>query len=463
MSGSIESISKNIFRAYDIRGVVGETLDADIVRVIGQAIGSEALEQGETKIVVARDGRLSGPTFSKALIEGLLSTGIDVVDIGRVPTPVLYYATNVLDTTSGVMLTGSHNPVNHNGTKIVIKGKSFSGQQIQSLYLRIKAENLSKGMGVLSREDLLPLYLERVVDDVKVTKPLKVVVDCGNGVAGVIAPMLLKKLGCEVHELYCEVDGNFPNHHPDPSQEENLQDLIQMVCQKEADIGLAFDGDGDRLGVVTAKGDIIWPDRQLVLYAMHVLKEHPGATIIYDVKSTRYLDTAIKECGGKPLMYKTGHSFVKAKIKEVDAKLGGEMSGHMFFNDRWYGFDDAVYTAARLLEIIANDGRTTDEIFAAIPESLSTPELKIAMADEEKFAFVEELQAQVGFGDDAMINTIDGVRVDYAQGWGLVRASNTTPYLVVRFEADNEKALSTIQCKFRKVLLSLRADLKLPF
>jgi phosphomannomutase / phosphoglucomutase len=463
MSESTHSISRNIFRAYDIRGVVGETLNADIIHLIGQAIGSEALEQGEAKIVVARDGRLSGPTFSKALIEGLLSTGINVVDIGRVPTPVLYYATNVLDTTSGVMLTGSHNPVNHNGTKIVIKGKSFSGEQIQSLYLRIQAENFAKGMGVLSREDLLPLYLERVIDDVKVTKPLKVVVDCGNGVAGVIAPMLLKKLGCEVHELFCEVDGNFPNHHPDPSQEENLQDLIQMVCQKEADIGLAFDGDGDRLGVVTAKGDIIWPDRQLVLYAMHVLKEHPGATIIYDVKSTRYLDTAIKEHGGKPLMYKTGHSFVKAKIKEVDAKLGGEMSGHMFFNDRWYGFDDAVYTAARLLEIIANDGRTSDEIFAKIPESLSTPELKIAMSDEEKFSFVEELQAYAGFGEDATVNTIDGVRVDYAQGWGLVRASNTTPYLVVRFEADNEKTLSNIQCKFRKVLLSLHADLKLPF
>ena len=463
MSKNTQAISATIFRAYDIRGVVGETFNAEIVYAIGQAIGSEALAQGETSIIVARDGRLSGPALSKALIEGLLATGINVINIGRVPTPVLYYATHVLNTTSGAMLTGSHNTVNHNGVKMVIKGRAIYGDDILRLYERIEQGNFAVGKGTLTHEEMLPRYEARILSDVKLKKKLKVVVDCGNGIAGVIAPALIQKLGCEVHELFCEVDGNFPNHHPDPSQEENLSDLIQTVIRKKADLGLAFDGDGDRLGVVTAAGDVIWPDRQLILFAINVLKTNPGAKIIYDVKSTRFLAEVVKQHGGIPIMYKTGHSLVKAKIKEENAALGGEMSGHVFFNDRWYGFDDAIYTAARLLEIIANDGRDVETIFSEIPNSISTPELKISMSDNRKFDFVDELIRKADFGASAKINTIDGLRIDYPNAWGLVRCSNTTPYLVVRFEADDEAALSMVKCKFRNHLLELDPSLQLPF
>lgn len=458
-----QAISATIFRAYDIRGVVGETLNPDIVYAIGQAIGSEALSLGETTMIVARDGRLSGPTLSKALIDGLLATGINVINIGRVPTPVLYFATHVLGSTSGAMLTGSHNPIDHNGVKMVLKGRAIHGDDIQRLYQRIQNNDFAVGAGTLTHEEMLPRYEERVLSDVTLKKRLKVVVDCGNGVAGVIAPELIKKLGCDVYELFCEVDGNFPNHHPDPSQEENLSDLIQTVIRKQADIGLAFDGDGDRLGVVTATGDVIWPDRQLILFAINVLKDNPGAKIIYDVKSTRFLAEVVTQHGGVPIMYKTGHSLVKAKIKEENAALGGEMSGHVFFNDRWYGFDDAIYTAARLLEIIANDGRDVETIFSEIPNSISTPELKISMSDDRKFDFVDKLIATANFGPTAKINTIDGLRIDYPNAWGLVRCSNTTPYLVVRFEADDEAALTMVKCKFRNHLLELDADLKLPF
>lgn len=463
MSKNTQAISATIFRAYDIRGVVGETLNTDIIFAIGQAIASEALSQGETSIIVARDGRLSGPSLSKALVEGMLATGINVINIGRVPTPVLYYATHVLGTTSGAMLTGSHNPIDHNGVKMVIKGRAIHGAEILKLYERIQSEDFFVGEGKLTHEEMLPRYEAKILSDVHLKKKLKVIVDCGNGVAGVIAPELIKKLGCEVYELFCEVDGNFPNHHPDPSQEENLSDLIQTVIRKKADIGLAFDGDGDRLGVVTAAGNVIWPDRQLILFAINVLKANPGAKIIYDVKSTRYLEEKIQEHGGQPIMYKTGHSLVKAKIKEEKAALGGEMSGHVFFNDRWYGFDDAIYTAARLLEIIANDGRDVETIFSEIPNSVSTPELKIPMSDDKKFAFIDRLIAVADFGPTAKINTIDGLRIDYPDAWGLVRCSNTTPYLIVRFEADDEAALTMVKSKFRNHLLELEADLKLPF
>jgi len=463
VSKNTQAISATIFRAYDIRGVVGDTLNVDIMYAIGQAIGSEALAKGEINIIVARDGRLSGPALSKALIDGMLATGINVINIGRVPTPVLYYATHVLDSTSGAMLTGSHNPVDHNGVKMVIKGAAIHGDDILRLYERIQQGDFAVGAGKLTHEEMLPRYEARILSDVKCNKKLKVVVDCGNGVAGVIAPELIKKLGCEVHELFCEVDGSFPNHHPDPSQEENLSDLIQTVIRKKADIGLAFDGDGDRLGVVTAAGDVIWPDRQLILFAINVLKTNPGAKIIYDVKSTRFLAEVVKQHGGEPIMYKTGHSFVKAKIKEENAALGGEMSGHMFFNDRWYGFDDAIYTAARLLEIIANDGRDVETIFSEIPNSVSTPELKISMSDDRKFDFVDQLIKAANFGPTAEINTIDGLRIDYPNAWGLVRCSNTTPYLVVRFEADDEAALAMVKSKFRNHLLELDASLKLPF
>jgi phosphomannomutase/phosphoglucomutase len=463
VSKNTQPISATIFRAYDIRGVVGETLNTDVIYAIGQAIGSEALAQGEHSIIVARDGRLSGPALSKALIDGMLATGINVINIGRVPTPVLYYATHILGTTSGAMLTGSHNPIDHNGVKMVMKGRAIYGDDILGLYARIQDNNFAIGDGKLTHEEVLPRYEARILSDITLKKKLKVVVDCGNGVAGVIAPELLKKLGCDVHELFCEVDGNFPNHHPDPSQEENLSDLIQTVIRKKADLGLAFDGDGDRLGVVTATGDVIWPDRQLILFAIYVLKNNPGAKIIYDVKSTRFLAEVITQHGGVPIMYKTGHSLVKAKIKEEQAALGGEMSGHVFFNDRWYGFDDAIYTAARLLEIIANDGRDVATIFSEIPNSISTPELKISMSDDKKFKFVDELIRTANFGDDANINTIDGLRVDFSDAWGLVRCSNTTPYLVVRFEADDEAALSVVKTKFRNHLLECDADLKLPF
>lgn len=459
----MQAISATIFRAYDIRGVVGETLNTDVVYAIGQALGSEALAQGEASIIVARDGRLSGPALCKALIDGLLATGINVINIGRVPTPVLYFATHVLGVTSGAMLTGSHNPVDHNGVKMVLKGRAIHGDDIQKLYQRILDNNFSQGAGSLTHEEMLPRYEQRILSDVKLKKRLKVVVDCGNGVAGVIAPELIRQLDCEVYELFCEVDGNFPNHHPDPSDEENLSDLIQTVIRKKADIGLAFDGDGDRLGVVTAAGDVIWPDRQLILFAINVLKNNPGAKIIYDVKSTRFLAEVITQHGGIPIMYKTGHSLVKAKIKEEKAALGGEMSGHVFFNDRWYGFDDAIYTAARLLEIVANDGRDVATIFSEIPNSVSTPELKISMADDKKFAFVEALIQTADFGPTAKINTIDGLRIDYPNAWGLVRCSNTTPYLVVRFEADDEAALAMVKAKFRNHLLALDEALNLPF
>jgi len=463
MLENTQDISSTIFRAYDIRGVVGETLNTDIIYAIGQALGSEALAQGEASIIVARDGRLSGPALSKALIDGLLSTGIHVINIGRVPTPVLYFATHVLPTTSGVMLTGSHNPVDHNGVKMVIKGRAIYGDDILMLYQRIQESNFCVGQGQLTHEEMLTRYEERILADTQLKKKLTVVVDCGNGIAGVIAPQLIKNLGCDVHELFCEVDGNFPNHHPDPSQEENLSDLIQMVIRKKADLGLAFDGDGDRLGVVTAMGDVIWPDRQLILFALDILKTHPNAKVIYDVKSTRYLAEAVHQHGGQPIMCKTGHSLVKAKIKEEQAAIGGEMSGHIFFNDRWYGFDDAIYSAARLLEIIANDGRDVATIFSEIPNSCSTPELKISMQDEEKFDFMDRLIASADFGDDAILNTIDGLRIDFPYAWGLVRCSNTTPYLIVRFEADDESGLAIIKAKFRKHLLELDPSLKLPF
>jgi len=458
-----KAIPASIFRAYDIRGVVDETLDASLMEKIGQAVGSLAQEEGETHIVVGRDGRLSGPSLSSALIQGLLSTGIDVIDIGRIPTPLVYYATYHTQAKSGIMLTGSHNPTNHNGAKIVMNRKALSGTEIQGLYKRIVNQAFKTGQGELHKLDLIPDYINEITQDIKPKRSLKVVVDCGNGIAGVVVPELLRQLGFTVYELYCEVDGQFPNHHPDPSQTENLQDLIQMVCQKQADIGLAFDGDGDRLGVVTAKGKIIWPDRQMILYAKDVLQSHPGAPIIYDVKSTRLLAQAITHYGGEPVMYKTGHSLVKAKIKAINAPLGGEMSGHIFFNDRWYGFDDAPYTAARLLEILCAYDRPTDDIFDEIPNSISTPELRIYMDDDHKFSFIDQLIQSADFEGNPTINTIDGLRVDYENSWGLIRASNTTPYLIVRFEADNENVLLHIQDVFRNTLLKLDPELSLPF
>lgn len=456
-----EPLSPSIFRAYDIRGIVGETLTPAAVFAIGQGLGTFALEQGDHCMVVGRDGRLSGPELSKALCQGILATGCDVIDLGMVPTPVLYYAIYQLKTRSGVMLTGSHNPPEYNGLKMMIHGKTLADEGIQTLYQKIIQQDFRKGSGQFSEYDIVEQYIAQIVGDIKLERPLKIVVDAGNGIAGKIVPTLYRRLGCEVHELFCEVDGRFPNHHPDPSQADNLQDLIHAVKTYQADIGLAFDGDGDRLGVVTNHGDIIWPDRQLILFAEEVLANHPGATIIYDVKCTYHLAFMIRKYGGNPLMWKTGHSFIKSKLAETNAKLAGEMSGHLFFNDRWYGFDDALYAGARLLNIVANESRSVSELFNDIPDSVNTPELKIHVTDDEKFLLMQRLIESAQF--DADVITIDGLRVNFADGWGLVRPSNTTPCLVLRFEADNHSVLKRIQDHFRQLLLTVKPELLLPF
>lgn len=462
MTASTPAIDPSIFKAYDIRGVVDKTLTTDAVYWIGRALGAEAAARDEQRIFVARDGRLSGPTLIQVLIRGLREAGRDVTDLGMVPTPVLYFAASALGTGSGVMLTGSHNPPDYNGLKMVLAGTTLAGEDIQGLRERIETGNLSQGEGGLDQADVLPQYIERIAADVKLARPMKVVVDCGNGVAGVAAPRLLRALGCEVSELFCAVDGHFPNHHPDPSQPENLEDLQRALRERPADIGLAFDGDGDRLGVVTPQGRVIWPDRQMMLYARDVIARNPGAEIIYDIKCTRHLDSIIREAGGRPTMWKTGHSLVKAKLKESGALLAGEMSGHIFFKERWYGFDDALYTAARLLEILAADGRPADDIFAALPDSINTPELKLHTAEGENHALMEKLQAAAEFAD-ARVTTIDGIRVDFADGFGLVRASNTTPCLVIRFEAEDEAGLARIQDEFRRLILSQAPTAELPF
>ena len=458
------SVDRSIFRAYDIRGVLGTTLNKDVARLIGRAIGSEAQQRGLKEIVVARDGRLSGPELSAALISGLRSTGCDVIDIGAAPTPVLYFATYHLNTSSGVMVTGSHNPPDYNGFKIVLGGETLSEGAIQNLYARISESRFATGSGGLQIMNILHDYAERVTEDVQVEHKLKVVVDCGNGIAGAVAPGVLEGIGCEVLPLFCDVDGKFPNHHPDPSDPHNLQDLILSVKQMKADIGVAFDGDGDRLGVVTANGDIIYPDRVLMLFAKDVLSRNPGAAIIYDVKCTGKLQPLILQAGGSPIMWKTGHSLIKAKMRETDAELAGEMSGHFFFKERWYGFDDGIYAAARLLEIIASDaeGRKPQQIFDALPKGVSTPELKIPMSEGEHYRFIDQFQQKSSF-EGARVTTIDGVRADWPDGWGLVRASNTTPVLVLRFDAENDAALRRIQSVFRTQLLALNPKLELPF
>lgn len=455
-------VPQTIFRAYDIRGIVDETLTEKGVFSIGRAIASEALSAGQKTIAIARDGRLHSPRLSESLSKGIQATGCNVIDVGQVPTPVLYFATHQLDTQSGVMITGSHNPANYNGLKIVIAGNTLSGDAIQQLYQRIQQENFEDGEGAYQEHMMLPEYIGAITGDVRLGRMMKVVVDCGNGVAGEAAPMLLSTLGCEVVPLYCEIDGNFPNHHPDPSKPENLQELIDKVGEEEAELGLAFDGDGDRLGVVDSSGNVIWPDRQMMLYAMDVLSRQAGADIIYDVKCTRNLAKVIAKHGGKPIMSKTGHSLIKAKMKETNAELAGEMSGHIFFKERWFGFDDALYTASRLLEILTAEFRPTADIFEDLPDSVSTPELNVSLEEGENFSFVEQLQSQAEF-EDAKIITIDGVRAEFKDGWGLVRASNTTPSLVIRFEADDELALERIKGIFRAQMLKINADIALPF
>ena len=459
----LESLPDSIFRAYDIRGVVGETLTEQIVYELGRAIGSEAYEQGEQTVIVARDGRHSGAAFSKALSEGLMASGRDVLDIGMVPTPVLYFATHFLGSKTGVMITGSHNPPNYNGLKIVINGAALSGDAISGLKQRIERQDYQQGRGSLHEQDLLPDYIERVVGDVQLSRPLKLVVDCGNGVASVVAPALFQALGCEVTALYCKVDGDFPNHHPDPGKPENLADLIVAVRERKADLGVAFDGDGDRLGVVDGNGKVIWPDRLLMLLARDVLSRQPGGDVIYDVKSSRHLADEILSYGGRPIMWKTGHSLIKAKMRETGALLAGEMSGHIFIQERWYGFDDGLYSCARLLELLSSEPVPVTEIFDSLPESVSTPELNLAFDQEgANFALMESLAGQADF-TDAKITTIDGLRVEFEDGWGLVRPSNTTPSVVFRFEADSEAALARIQQQFQQWLLRVDPGLNLPF
>lgn len=455
-------LDASIFRSYDIRGIVGETITAENFFFIGKAIGSLLRENNENQIVLARDGRVSSPALAEQLTAGLLSTGCDVTDIGMVPTPLLYYATQRMSICSGVVITGSHNPGNYNGVKIVVQGKVISDVEIQALYQRIKENRFHDGAGTRTEKSIKTAYLEEIERNIFLSRPLRVVVDAGNGVTGELAPALYQLLGCEVHPLYCDIDGRFPNHHPDPVQAENLQDLVRVVREKKADIGLAFDGDGDRLGVVTHNGQIIEADRLLMLFARSLLAEKPQAKVVFDVKCTNHLPQLIQALGGEPLMCRTGHAFIKQKIREINADLGGEMSGHLFFNDRWHGFDDALYAGARLLELIAS-AEDAESIFADIPQSVITPELKIAVDEHEKFPLMQRLIDAANFQEAKDINTIDGMRVSFHEGWGLLRPSNTTPYLVLRFEAESESVLKNIQCYFREWLLSVKPELELPF
>jgi phosphomannomutase/phosphoglucomutase len=462
------NIPAEIFRAYDIRGIAGATLTREVVREIGRALGTlgrecEAPGSGKrTAFAVGRDGRLSGPALAAALMDGLNAAGADVIDLGVVPTPVIYFAAHYLGCRNAVMVTGSHNPGQYNGLKMVIADDTLAGDRIQALRQRVENGVFSSGSGKRTRENLLDAYVERIAGDVKLARPFRVAIDCGNGVAGVIAPRLYRRLGCEVTELFSEVDGNFPNHHPDPSRPENLVDLAKELKTGKAELGLAFDGDGDRLGVVTKSGGIIFPDRQLMLYARDVLGRNPGAEIIYDVKCTRLLAPWIERHGGRPVIWKTGHSFIKAKLKESGAPLAGEMSGHIFFKERWYGFDDALYCGARLLEILC---READPNLALenLPDAPSTPELNWKLAEGEPHAIMEKLQRLNPFSGASRVLTIDGVRAEFDDGFGLARASNTSPVIVLRFEGDTPQALARIQEEFRRTLQPLKPGAPLPF
>lgn len=461
----------SIFKAYDIRGIVGESLTEDIVRQIGLALGTVAQERGEHSLCVGYDGRLSSPTLAAALTAGIADTGTNVIALGMVTTPMLYFAAHYLaQTSSGVMITGSHNPPPYNGLKMVIAGETLSSEAIQALKQRILQQQFAQPPqpGKQSFYDIYPAYQQAIVSDIQLARPMRVIIDCGNGVAGAYAPALFKALGCEVEPLFCDVDGHFPNHHPDPVEAKNLQDVIRTLQTGEAEIGIAFDGDGDRLGVVTKSGQIIRSDRQLMLFVEDVLIEQPGSKVVFDVKSTRHLSPFIREHGGKPVIWKTGHSLMKAKIKETGAAMGGELSGHLFFNDakagkpRWFGFDDGLYSAARLLEIVSRSPDAS-AVLEALPDSVNTPELQIAMQEGEPHAFIASLQQSAPFPDALEVITIDGLRVEYADGFGLIRASNTTPVLTLRFEAEDETALLRIQQAFKQVLSNTRPDLKIPF
>ncbi len=458
----MQTIPTEIFKAYDIRGIVGKSLTPEIVEAIGHAIGSEASARKQTTICVGRDGRLSGTELAAALARGIQKSGINVIELGMVATPMTYFAAYQLNTHSAVMVTGSHNPPDYNGLKMVIGGETLSGDSIQALRKHIIDNDFVHGNGSYSTYDITPDYLNRIVGDIKLTRTMKIIVDAGNGVAGAFAPELYRRLGCEVEEMFCEVDGNFPNHHPDPSQPKNLVDLIAALKTSDAEIGLAFDGDGDRLGVVTKDGTIIFPDRQLMLFADDVLSRNPGAEIIFDVKSTRNLFGWIRERGGRPLLWKTGHSLIKAKMKETGALLAGEMSGHVFFKERWYGFDDGLYAGARLLEYLSKQPDINATLHG-LPNTVNTPELNIQLAEGEHYQLMDTLQASAVFPQAQDIIKIDGLRVEYADGFGLARPSNTTPVIVLRFEAETQAGLDRIQTEFRNVFHTAAPDLILPF
>ncbi len=472
MTSQPAPVSASIFKAYDIRGIVDTTLTESTVRLIGHALGQRGAARGVTEMVVGRDGRLSGPRLIKALSEGICAAGVNVVDIGMVPTPVVYFATYHLGCGSGVAVTGSHNPPEYNGLKMMLAGDTLYGETIQDLYRDIVEGRLRAAdkPGTVRALDLSEVYLARASQDLVLKRPMKIAVDAGNGVAGVLGPALLRRIGCQVEELFCEIDGHFPNHHPDPAHVENLQDLIARVKQGDAELGLAFDGDGDRLGVVTKDGQIIFPDRQMMLFAEDVLSRNPGAQILFDVKCSRLLGRHIQAHGGQPLMWKTGHSLVKAKLRETGAPLGGEMSGHVFFKERWYGFDDGLYTAVRLLEILSRSADPS-AVLNALPNAVSTPELQLKTAEGENFAILQALQARIATPQGAQsvfpgadqIITIDGVRVEYPDGFGLARPSNTTPVVVLRFEGDNDAAIARVQQAFRAAILSVAPGVSLPF
>jgi len=460
------NLPAEIFRTYDIRGLVGASLTPAIVREIGRALGTLGRSRGAATFAVGRDGRLSGPQLVAALAEGLAGAGADVIDLGMAPTPVIYFAAHHLDCGSCVAVTGSHNPPDYNGLKMVIAGDTLYGEEIQGLRNIILSGKFSSGNGIQTQTNVLDAYIERIAGDVRLARPMRIAVDCGNGVAGMLAPRLYRRLGCEVEELFCEVDGNFPNHHPDPSQLENLADLKENLLSSSGEIGFAFDGDGDRLGLVAKDGEVIFPDRQLMLFAKDVLSRNPGAQIIYDVKSTRLLAPWIERHGGRPLIWKTGHSLIKAKLKETGAPLAGEMSGHTFFKERWYGFDDALYAGARMLEILSRENNI-DRVLKSLPNLPSTPELHWKLEEGEPHATIAKLQAQLQsaqpFPGAERVLTIDGVRVEYADGFGLARASNTTPVVVLRFEADDAASLERIKGEFRRALQPLKPHAPLPF
>ena len=460
----MSEVAAEIFKAYDIRGIVGKSLTAETVELIGKALGSETRRRGGKAVSIGRDGRLSGPAFAEALARGIQSTGVNVIDIGMVATPMVYFAAYHFNTGSAVMITGSHNPPDYNGIKMVIQGETLALDAIQALKRRIDTDDFEKAatLGTYEARDLNDAYIDRIVGDAKLARPMKIVVDCGNGAPGAYAPKLFRAMGCEVIELFCDVDGNFPNHHPDPSQPKNLQDVIRTLKETDAELGLAFDGDGDRLGVVTKDGEIIFPDRQLMLFAADVLSRVPGGEVIFDVKCSRNLAPWIRDHGGKATMYKTGHSLIKLKMKETGAPLGGEMSGHIFLKERWYGFDDALYCGARLLEIVSKFADANAPL-KSLPDAVSTPELNWPLQEGEPHALVEKIRETGKFEGATEIITIDGVRVEYPDGFGLARASNTTPVIVLRFEAETEAALTRIKEDFRRVLSSVKSDVPLPY